>query len=54
MFSQASVILSTIGFMPTGSLLIFLIARSVCILLECLLVSIYYQKLTSMGLPDGS
>ena len=38
MFSQASVILSTIGLMDTRSLLILVTARSVCILLECFLV----------------
>ena len=38
MFSQASVILSTIGLMATRSLLILVTARSVRILLECFLV----------------
>ena len=37
MFSHASVILSTIGLMAAGSLLILVMERSVCILLECLL-----------------
>ena len=39
MFSQASVILSTIGLMDTRSLLIHVTARPVRILLECFLVS---------------
>ena len=39
MCSQASVILSTIGLMATGSLLILVMARSVRILLECFLVT---------------
>ena len=38
MFSQASVILSTIDLMATRSLLILATARSVSILLECFLV----------------
>ena len=38
MFSQPSVILSTIGLMDTRSLLILVTARSVRILLECFLV----------------
>ena len=40
MFSQVSVILSTIGLMDTRSLLILVTARSVRILLECFLVGI--------------
>ena len=40
MFSQASVILFTIGLMATWSLLILVMAWSVCILLECFLVHI--------------
>ena len=39
MFSQASVILSTICLMPSRSLLILVTARSVRILLECFLVT---------------
>ena len=38
MFSQTSVIPSTIGFMATRSLPILVRARSVSILLECILV----------------
>ena len=38
MFSQASVILSTIGLIATRSLLILVTVRLVCILLECFLV----------------
>ena len=38
MFSQASVILSTIGLMATGSMLILVIARSVRIILEYFLI----------------
>ena len=47
MFSQASVILSTIGLMPTQSLLILVATRSlvtvpsVCILLECILLLVF-------------
>ena len=44
MFSQACVILLTIGLMATRSLLLFVNARSVCILLECFLVSSYGQE----------
>ena len=39
MFSQACVILSTMGLMATGSLLILLTAQLVRIILECFLVS---------------
>ena len=39
MFSQAYVILSTISLMATGSLLILVTAWSVCMLLECFLVT---------------
>ena len=38
MFSQVSVILSTIGLMPTRSLLVLVTVRSIRILLECFLV----------------
>ena len=40
MFSQACVILCTIGLMATRSLFVLVTARSVCILLECFLVLI--------------
>ena len=45
MFSQASVILPTVGLMATGSMLILVIARSVRIILECFLVKMVFQKL---------
>ena len=44
MFSQASVILPTVGLMATGSMLILVIARSVRIILECFLVKMVFQK----------
>ena len=43
MFSQVSVILSTIGVMATGSLLILVMARSVRILLQCFLVLLIWS-----------
>ena len=42
MFSQVSVILSTIGLMAIQSLLILITARSVRILLECFLVQFFF------------
>ena len=42
MFSQACVILSTIGLMTTGSLFILVTARSVRILRECVLVFLMF------------
>ena len=42
MFSQVCLILSTMGLMDTGSLLILITVRSVRILLECILVAICF------------
>ena len=43
MFSQASVILFTIGLMVTGSLLNLVTAQSIRILLECFLVTVHNE-----------
>ena len=49
MFSQVSVILSTIGLMATRSLIILVTVRSVRILLECYLVleAFFIRKVSS-------
>ena len=49
MFSQASVILSTIGLMATLSLLILVTVRSVRILLECFLGEFTVKKVFVPG-----
>ena len=50
MFSQASVILSTISLMATRSLLILATVRSVRILLECFLVTIPLSRYILLGI----
>ena len=52
MFSRASVILSTIGVMATGSVLILVTARLVRILLECFLVFVSFLCISTKSSCD--
>ena len=53
MFSQVSVILSTIGLMATRALLVLFTAQSVHILLECFLVTTCKQSLGQGNMFTG-